>query len=376
MSTQGAAPTLHVHIGTEKTGTTTLQSMANSNRPVLASHGLLYPLAPGKQNHAGLAVYALKSGGRPGLRYTARLRGDDDVAAYRQSVMTRLREEIFDSGCPRVLLSNEHLSSRLRNTDAVLRLVEGLRTISDDIRVLIYLRPQYELVVSSYSTSVKSGRATPIRLERSAHEHYYNYDKILELWEKAVGIENIQVRRFLPREFVGGTLISDFFTALGMAVPAELEVPGPRNRSLDANTLEFLRIVNENMPKFVDGDINEARAEILAGLQRISSGAKFMVSGAALAEIDTTFATSNQAVAERYFPGGGPLFSPFTAVDTVPSPPLGVREAVEIGLALWSERGPRKRRRRLTAPAALEAETDAAAAARPRGRRRRDQREE
>jgi hypothetical protein len=368
MSTSNASPTLHLHIGTEKTGTTTLQSMANKNRQTLAAHGVLYPEAPGKQNHAGLAIYALKSGGRPGLRHTARLQDDEDVAAYRQSVMTRLRQEVIDSGCPHVLLSNEHLSSRLRNEAAVRRLVDGLRETSDKIRVLIYLRPQYELVVSSYSTSVKSGRATPIRLERGPAEHYYNYDRMLGLWESVVGIENIQVRRFLPREFTGGSLISDFFAALGVEPPPDLQVPDPRNRSLDANTLEFLRIVNEQMPKFVDGNLNEARADILAGLQQISSGPKFTVSGAALAEIDATFTAANQAVAERYFPGSSTLFPPFTAADTPPSPPLGVREAVEIGLALWSLNGRRKRRART--PASTDSEPAAEADVPARGRRR------
>ena len=46
-------------IGTEKTGTTTLQHFLAANRPALAERGFLYPSFCGAINHTGLAAYAL-----------------------------------------------------------------------------------------------------------------------------------------------------------------------------------------------------------------------------------------------------------------------------------------------------------------------------
>ena len=40
-----------IHIGTMKTGTTTLQEFFRHNRPELAKKGILYPKTLGKQTH-------------------------------------------------------------------------------------------------------------------------------------------------------------------------------------------------------------------------------------------------------------------------------------------------------------------------------------
>jgi hypothetical protein len=338
-------PTIFLHIGTEKTGTTTIQSMAALNRDALASLGLFYPVSPGKQNHVKLTLYALQNPDRAGLRNMAGLTTGDDVQEMRESLLDELRAEIEAAGCSRVLLSNEHLSSRLRHKRTVRRLVQGLRGISRDIRVLIYLRPQYELILSAYSTAVKSGRARPIDFDRSASEHYYNYDKMLAHWEEFVGIDKIMVRRFLPACFEGGTLAADFFAAIGMAPPPGLVMPEALNRSLGANALDFLRIANEVMPKMIDGAVNPQRAHLVGALERISSGPKYIAPSELLSQIEALYEESNAAVARRYFPKLDRLFPPFEPLDTPPSEPLTVAQAVQIGLDLWSNarrpRGPR-----------------------------------
>ena len=47
-----------LHIGTEKTGTTSIQKFLATNRTLLKANGVLYPLSPGKVNHIGLEAYA------------------------------------------------------------------------------------------------------------------------------------------------------------------------------------------------------------------------------------------------------------------------------------------------------------------------------
>ena len=49
---------LYLHIGTEKTGTTTIQSFLAANRDLLKRNRILYPRAPGEQNHRALAAAA------------------------------------------------------------------------------------------------------------------------------------------------------------------------------------------------------------------------------------------------------------------------------------------------------------------------------
>ena len=258
-------------------------------------------------------------------------------------------------------------------------MIEGLRTIAPDIKVFIYLRPQYELVLSAYSTAVKSGRTMPIDLGKTERNHSYNYDRILSFWESAVGIENITVRRFLKQYFVGGSLINEFFAMLGIEMPGDMVIPPNRNTSLDAETVEFLRLANRSLPRRDTDGRNPDRNGLILALEKISKGPRITAPAFELAAIDEAFANVNQRVNERYFPGATEtLFPPFTGAGAGDFQALGTERAVEIGVALWrasreaiaakfaagSARGERRgrgrgRRRRGETPAA-EAETGGA----------------
>jgi hypothetical protein len=337
---------LYLHIGTQKTGTTTVQNMCKRNRDLLAGRGLYYPSAPGEGNHVGLMLYAVERGKNLSLRTMIGLRSPEEVEAFNATLMQRLQDEIAASGCSRVLLSNEHLSSHVTKAKDVRNLVADLRRICPEIRVVIYLRPQYELVLSAYSEAVKSGRAKPMNVELNEDTHFYNYDMMLSLWEMAVGIENIRVRLFHRDEFAEGSLITDFFRTIDMEVPESLELPGPLNRSFDAYTLEFARIANAVTPR-EDRGVGPWLLHLQNALERISSGPKFTAGGPELAELDRTFAASNAEVARRYFPErNGVLFAPFNELERPSSPPLTTRKVVELTIELWREATERKGPRR------------------------------
>ena len=337
--------TLFLHIGTEKTGTTTLQTMFARNREVLSNAGLLYPRTPGPDNHVGSALYALDLEDRPDLRAAVGLASPEDLAAYRDTFVARLSQEADASHCGALLISNEHLSSRLTQQAQIERLVHGLRQVTPTIRVVVYLRPQYQLAPSWYSTSIKSGNTDPFSPPQNDGDYFYNYDKLLRNWESVVSRSNISVRLFDRARFVGGNLIDDFLTAIGQHRPAGLTVPSDQNTSLDAQTLEFLRLANTHVPWFVNGAQNSYRPALLQTMEAISGSSSPIADAGTLRRIDAVFRNSNRRVAERYFPGRGDLFPPFT-----PSQPgasngaLSTARAVELGIDLWKRQVDKSRR--------------------------------
>ena len=335
-----SSQTLFLHIGTEKTGTTTLQIMCSDNRKILADAGLLYPRTPGVVNHVGAALYALDLEDRPDLRSSLGLDNGSELAAYRDRFVDDLSREIGESGCPTVLISNEHLSSRVTQPAQIERLVQGLSRITSDIRVVVYLRPQYELAPSWFSTSIKSGNTEPFNPPLSDGNYFYNYDKLLQNWERAVSRSNITVRLFAKESFVNANLVDDFFSALGRNPPETLTIPADKNKSLDAGTLEFLRIANKHVPWFVDGAQNSYRPALLQDIEAISGGGGAVADPAMLGRMDALFRDSNRKVAQRYFPDRLDLFPSFT-----PQQPEGggdgvltAARAVEIAIELWRRR--------------------------------------
>jgi hypothetical protein len=341
---------LYLHIGAQKTGNATLQNLFMRNRELLAKHDLCYPGAPGEPNHAGLMLYAVEHDKNMSLRSRIGLPDGEEAEAFTASLMPRLQAEIEQSGCAKILLSNEYLSAHVTTAKDAQKLVDGLRQICPDIRLVIYLRPQYELVLSAYSQAVKSGRAEAMRVELDEDTQFCNYDMMLSLWEMALGIENIRVRLFRREEFAEGSVIADFFRTIDMEVPEGLELPGTLNPSLDACTLEFVRIANATIPRHEAVDTGPWLSPLLNALERISTGPKYIAASPDLAELDRTFQSSNEKVARRYFPErDGMLFPPYNEIDRPNSPSLTARKVVELTVALWqeaTERGIRKKQRR------------------------------
>jgi hypothetical protein len=344
--------TIFLHIGTENTGTTTIQAVASSNRALLEQAGICYPRFPGKSGHAGLTLYAMqridKAGG---LRALLGIGDRDRARAFLDNFIPSLLEEVDASGCAEVLLSNEHLSSRVKAEAQIRHLVDGLREIGDAIKVFIYLRPQYELLGSSYSTAVKSGGTARIDLQKYLHKPLFDYDAVLARWESVVGFENMSVRRFARTRFVGGDLIQDFFHALGRTVPAGLVIPPEKNARLDTDRLEFLRVANHYLPRLDGGNVNSDRTGLASALARLElgtpQGPRGHIPAAFCAEIEAAFADSNARVAARYFPGADEtLFPAFTPEEAAPRREFDIDRAVEIGLALWIDKRRRVRARR------------------------------
>jgi hypothetical protein len=72
---------VYLHIGTEKTGTTSIQAFLDRNRSRLRSQGVLYPELPGSNNQIALSAAALASpeSAAWSKRRSARMRADNPV---------------------------------------------------------------------------------------------------------------------------------------------------------------------------------------------------------------------------------------------------------------------------------------------------------
>jgi hypothetical protein len=319
-----------LHIGVEKTGTTSIQSFLAANRSALRAQGRLYPVAPGHASHPDLVAFALDDGRLDGTRRARGLGAPAQIADFRDGLVRALVSEIAGSGASEIIFSSELLSSRLRSLSELERLKVLCAGIARSTKIVVYLRNQVDFLISRYTNVLQSGGREEFRMRGTS---FADYEMVLDRWAEAFGRDNLIIRRFAPADFVDGDLLADFAATIGLE--STKLVPVPRyNESLDAESLGFLLAINRRLPRWLSRRIGPLRSAAVAVLQRRRGGMKFVISSAQAGRIEDHFRASNERVSAVYFGGRyRPLFPPPTLLgeaDDPPSTPVGFGTALRL----------------------------------------------
>lgn len=322
-----------LHIGTEKTGTKTLQTFLHQNRAALARSGCLYTTAAGAPNNLKLALAAYDPGRRDNLTRLQGLDTERKLRAFQADTRAALRRELRRSpGASTVLFSAEHLHSRLTSREELLRLRTLLEAVGlHDIRILVYLRRPADLAGSLYSTAVQSGETAcaPPPPDDPYYRNICHHRGTVERFGAVFGLERVTPRLFTRDAFAGGTLVADFLSALGLAQVGHLrEVAQPQNERLSALGIELLRRVNRRVPLLVNERPNRLRADLARYFSgALAGGPPYVIPADLFQRYEAAFEESDEWVRVRYFPDRDRLFPRIAP----PGPsPLGVGpEALE-----------------------------------------------
>ena len=296
-----------LQIGTEKTGSTTLQQFLASNRASLRANGFLYPAFPGAVNHTGLAAYAMAPDRADAIRTPFGYAGPADVEGLRARMEAAAAAELAP-GLTAIFCS-EHCHSRLASPEEVATLRDFLAGFFDHIEVSVYLRRQDQLAVSLHSTKLKSGGTSPTILTNAGPDSpYFNYDRFLGLWEQAFGRDRVHVRVFDRRALADGDVVTDFVEAWSLRGATPYTPVADQNASLSPLALEFLRRVNAHMQPVSGMALDELRGYLCARLSALLPGRGARPPRAAAEAFYDLFRASNEAVRRRHFPDRAALF--------------------------------------------------------------------
>ncbi len=232
-----------LHIGTPKTGSTSIQAFLQHHRDMLLTHGVVFAASPGRRNHLALAVlgageaytgYALTPAGGGGDPQSLGPRLQRDLATE----MAALGDDVHT-----VVFSSEQIS-RLSSPTEVERVRGLLAPHFESIRVLVYLRRQDELAVSQYSTALRAGGETSASVLPAAGEEagFYNLAGVVESYAAIFGQAAIMPRIFDRISLVGGDVVRDFLEVCGV-VGVDTGKP-TSNPALRADVQEFVRRFN------------------------------------------------------------------------------------------------------------------------------------
>ncbi len=338
-----------LHIGTEKTGTTSLQAYLGRNRDALLGQGVLAPVsgaphaAIGILNHTGLVAYALDISKSDELEREHGLASPDQQREYREALVAALAAEIEAAGpaCHTLVVSTEYCQSRLFLSGELGRLRNLLLSLAESVSVIVYLRPQHEMAVSLVSTALRNGELdTAIlaatdpcqllwepavgRLVASWAQLYYDHDALVARWETTFGIDAVDVRLF------GDDVVEDFIARIGGAHGIDVSALQPlghrENAGLNSGAQRTLFVVNRLLTQMQRSEAEPLLARIASALEVSKAGSGVRPARAAAEAFQALFEESNERLRARRFPDRERLFdhdfSAYTAQgDTLePSP--------------------------------------------------------
>lgn len=291
-------PTLFLHVGLHKTGTTSLQKAFFDNRAALERQGVLYPstgLSPKPVNwgHHELA-YALRQ--RPqGLE-----------------MWQALREEADAAGLPKVLVSSEELSLLPFPTlpgPAAFKLISEVFE-GYDVRLICYLRPQAEMIASLYNHHVKSVGEHRDILEFIAQvAPRLDYQNYLNVAAHGLGPETVEVRRYQKSHMKNGDIISDMAERLGIDLTRGFVL---RQTALNSGlTREGLQAMLEANRRLA-GDPEKLKVARTAIIEQHRAPAFYrhnLLSDEMLQLIEALYRNKNRQIARRFLGRDEPLFA-------------------------------------------------------------------
>lgn len=162
-------------------------------------------------------------------------------------------------------------------------------TLADEVYIIVYVRRHADLMESKFNQRVRGGRRMPL-FSRWAHDtmNEHSYEGILTSYIKAFGKQNVDVRILDPKFLIGGDVVSDFSSVIGLKCGHDALVRGSRvNQSLPNVAVEIIRQVIYPIPEWSE---RKLVARFLARNLSIDGGKNFALSGASVVEsIDDYF---------------------------------------------------------------------------------------
>ncbi len=302
---------LYLHIGTEKTGTTTVQHFLEENRQRLAEQGCWVPSCLSSPNHSLLAVCCYDDFRNDDLCRYFGIKSPEDWEQMRCKIRNELTNEFGLSGCKVGIISTEHIQSRLFTLSERNRLRELLENIGfDDATVILYLRDPASLANSHYFTDVAQGYTKII--PGKPDEHYFrnlcDHRSTIEQWQGIFGEARLMVRLYDPDGSGNFSTIKDFLSLLPRLDDKKFKPVKNGNVSISALGVELIRRINEIEPFWMNGMVNPVRRGLNHHIRKHYRGVSYGMPEWLAREYDLAFTESNEWVRINFFPDRNRLF--------------------------------------------------------------------
>lgn len=291
-----------IHIGTEKTGTTSIQQSLAVDRHLLAERGILYPRLFGSENHMEVAVAAMEPRDDDELQMIELKRQSCSHTDYVRKLRLKILHEVQLGDYSTLLISNEHCHSRLTLHENICTLRSLFESFATSFEIVVYLRRQDRLALSIHSTRLKLGGLEDVfpKIDEGYLSLYFDFYALLKRFSLGFGSTNIKARIYEKSLLLNQNVVDDFYSTASLGIS-----PSSRpklNEALSSKQAKFLESFNKKFPLVADGVINSARGDIFSVIANVGLGDPFLPSRGDAEKFYNLFEGGNVKVRDKFFP--------------------------------------------------------------------------
>ncbi|MCW0223520.1 hypothetical protein OJP33_02170 [Campylobacter lari] len=298
--------TAYVHIGTPKTGTTSIQDFLYLNREKLEIQNTIYANSiESHTRHNVLVNFCFEFRNNSNwekisferiLKYRSRLKL---FYALKEEVVQAKRDFIF---------STEGITWHFYDVKYIKILKKFFKELGfNRIILILYLRSTSDLLISLSTQLIKTNYSSiPCFINPWEYDRQYIFNNkwLCQKYSEIFGKENLIVRLFDKNEFFQRDLLKDFIYSIGLKWDDNFVLPLKQNESLDLIGVELCKALNNQ-----NSNYNEFMELYNKYFISKSSFIKFCPPKKIIQSYLAYFEESNEWVRKEFFPHKERLFS-------------------------------------------------------------------
>ena len=280
---------LCLHVGDCKTGSTSIQTVLQTGAFKSPERSVLYPVEKGRLHHCALAATLYKPRMKP----------------RRKTAFKALSQQLNASDADVVIVSGEWFEyADPELLDRVLR--RRLPRYAETTRIIAYVRPHAERLVSSYQERAKLGHAVGSLKAfhaTSRAKGLFEYAPRLRRWREGFG-DRYTVRPMVRSRLAGGDVVKDFLDLALEGAPVTVGETTSVNTSLGVRDLALVLAMHRGgkLPSQAVRHLSWALQE-LSGEGDMGGGERLRLDRALLAEVRADYLDDARACDEEFFGG-------------------------------------------------------------------------
>jgi hypothetical protein len=253
-----------LHIGMEKTGSTSIQKFIYHSRDILEKHNLFVLDNIGAPNNSKLVYAFLNLEAFDQDVFGIYFADKSEFQIWRADVIKKFEQEIAkiqrqSAFSGKVVISSEYFHSRMTNQDNIHEILEFLSRYFYEIEVICFVRLRSSMETSLIDTLLKEGHHFSNKLAYKSYmdnlEAYFNGEDTVSRWTHESPQFKVRKLNYNNSNDASIDVVQEFSNIIGIPKNSNTKLSRRYNVRLHPFIRSLLIKNNTIFPRYIDGNI-------------------------------------------------------------------------------------------------------------------------